>query len=223
MAIAALTNLTANTTARAADVIGNDNVIRDHYNANAVEKSGAQSIAGVKTFSDIPVFSNGATVTAGGVTISSGGLTATGNSTITGTLTALTGLTSSGTASLATVTVSGSLTLTGGSAVGKRVDDGNSGTADTIDWATGNIHKSTLTGNSTFTYSNPATGALYVHEVLQDGTGSRTVVWDAAVVWDNGTSPTLTTTINKKDVFGFLYNGVKYIGFTIAMNVTDTT
>jgi len=125
MAIPALTNLTANTTARAADVIGNDNVIRDHYNANAVEKSGAQSIAGVKTFSDIPVFSNGATVTAGGVTISSGGLTATGNSTITGTLTALTGLTSSGTASLATVTVSGSLTLTGGSAIGKRVDDGS--------------------------------------------------------------------------------------------------
>jgi hypothetical protein len=171
-----------------------------------------------------------------GITVSASGIAVTGNSTITGTLTALTGITSSGTAAFATVTASatitagtgltvtaGNLTMSAGQAIGTRVDDGDSGTADTIDWNTGNLHRSRLTGNCTFTFDNPATGASYVLEAVQDTVGSRLATWPAAVAWDSGTAPTLTTTASRKDVFGFLYNGVKYIGYIIALNVNDTT
>lgn len=77
------------------------NTVRNHYNANAVELDGSQTLTGVKTFSATPVLSSGITVT--------------GNSTIAGTLTSLTGITSSGTAALATVTVSATLGVTGAS------------------------------------------------------------------------------------------------------------
>lgn len=36
------------------------------------------------------------------------------------------------------------------------VDDGNSGAADTIDWSAGNVHKSTMTDNCTYTFTAPA-------------------------------------------------------------------
>ena len=53
------------------------NAIRNHYNANAVETSGAQAVAGVKTFADVPVFSTGVTITAGGATVTAGNVTVT--------------------------------------------------------------------------------------------------------------------------------------------------
>jgi hypothetical protein len=79
------------------------------------------------------------------------------------------------------------------------VDDGNSGTADTIDWATGNVHHSTLTGNVTYTFSNPKDSAGLVL-FLNTGAGSFTVTWPAAVKWFGGSAPTITTTADKVDV-----------------------
>ena len=211
----------------------NNTNLRDTLNTYAVLTDVARTVSVTHTWTAAQTFTGGWTAAAA-CTISSGGLAVTGNSTITGTLGGLTGLTvASGGATItaggltvtaggATITA-GNLTLNGGQAVGKRVDDGDSSTADTIDWSTGNIHRSKLTGNCTYTFSNPATGASYVLEVLQDATGSRTVTWPAAVVWDNGVTPTLTTTANQKDVFVFLYNGAKYLGTTYAQNVGDTT
>lgn len=92
--------------------------IRNHYNTYAAENVGTQTIAGAKTFSAAAVFSLGLTATAGGITVSAGGLTVTGNSTITGTLGSLTGITSTGTASFANVTASGTLGVTGTSTLG---------------------------------------------------------------------------------------------------------
>jgi len=43
--------------------------------ADFVMTAGAQTLAGVKTFSSVPVFSNGITVTTGGVTVSAGAVT----------------------------------------------------------------------------------------------------------------------------------------------------
>lgn len=92
--------------------------VRNHYNTYAVENVGTQTIAGAKTFSALATFSVGLTVTASGLTVSAGGVTVTGNSTITGTLTALTGITSTGTAGFADVTASGTLGVTGASTLG---------------------------------------------------------------------------------------------------------
>lgn len=72
MAIAAFPYTSFTGTILSSQVMADFNHLRDHYNSNAVELSGNQTVAGVKTFSDIPVFSLGATITAGGVTVTAG-------------------------------------------------------------------------------------------------------------------------------------------------------
>lgn len=92
------------------------------------------------------------------------------------------------------------------------VDDGNSSTADTIDWTTGNFHKSTLTGNCTYTFTAPTGPTTLVLKVVQDGTGSRTVTWPGTVKWAFGTAPTLTTTASATDIISFYWDGTNYHG-----------
>jgi hypothetical protein len=79
---------------------------------------------------------------------------------------------------------------------------GNSGTALTIDASStsGWVKTITLTGNCTFTLTGAAAGRATTLELVltQDGTGSRTVTWPAAVKWAGG-APTLTTTANATD------------------------
>lgn len=92
------------------------------------------------------------------------------------------------------------------------VDNGNSGTADTIDWGAGNNHKSTMTGNCTYTFTAPAGPANLVLKLVQDATGSRTATWPATVKWPNNTAPILTTTANRIDIVTFYYDGTNYFG-----------
>lgn len=91
-------------------------------------------------------------------------------------------------------------------------DNGNSSTADTIDWTKSNHQKSTLTGNCTYTFTAPNGPSHLTLKVIQDGTGSRTVTWPSAVHWSGGTAPTLTTTASKVDVITFYYDGSTYFG-----------
>ena len=89
-------------------------------------------------------------------------------------------------------------------------DNGNSSTADTVDRGTGNIQKSTLTGNCTYTFTAPDWPWNYQLIVIQDGTGSRiaTRPWTVKRPW--GTAPTLTTTASATDIISFLYDGTSY-------------
>jgi hypothetical protein len=98
-------------------------------------------------------------------------------------------------------------------------DNGNSGTADTIDWGTSNKQKSTLTGNCTFTFTAPSGPCTLLLKLVQDGTGSRTVTWPSTVHWPSGTAPTLTTTASKVDIISFYYDGTTYFGNS-ALNYT---
>jgi hypothetical protein len=56
--------------------------------------------------------------------------------------------------------------------------------------------------------------------IKQDATGSRTVTWFSGITWAGGSAPTLTTTANKTDSFGFqqISSGA-YLGFVIAQNI----
>lgn len=90
-------------------------------------------------------------------------------------------------------------------------DDGNSSTADTIDWSQGSAHKSTLTGNVTYTFSSPQTGGAYVLRVLT-GAGSFTATWPATVKWPSSTAPTITVTAARMDLVNFYYDGTNYYG-----------
>jgi hypothetical protein len=88
------------------------------------------------------------------------------------------------------------------------------GTTATIDWANGvgqNFDAQGSSGNITFTFSNPASGASYVL-LLQQGSTARTYTWPASVKWLGGTAPTVSTTDNDIDMVTFFYNGTNYIG-----------
>lgn len=84
-----------------------------------------------------------------------------------------------------------------GSAAPQTLTDGA-----TINWnmANGYNAKVTLGGNRTLaTPTNPQLGITYSLNVIQDGTGSRTMTWPAAFDWGTTGAPTLTTTASKRD------------------------
>lgn len=93
------------------------------------------------------------------------------------------------------------------------VDNGNSGTSDTIDWTLGPYQKSTLTDNCTYTFTAPPSGSRLVLKLVQDGTGSRVATWPATVKWPGGVTPTLTTTASATDIVSFYFDGTNYYGF----------
>lgn len=97
----------------------------------------------------------------------------------------------------------GSKATFNGQYVSPLVADGDSGTAKTIDFAAGNEHYLTLTGNVTLTFSNPVDGGRYVVNV-NTGAGGFTVTWPAKVRW-SGSTPVVTATAGKLDLFTFEY------------------
>ena len=84
----------------------------------------------------------------------------------------------------------------------------------TINWdaSTQDVCKVTLGGNRTLAApTNNTTGQFISILVIQDGTGSRTLTWNAVFEFKDDTAPTLTTTASKGDVFVFRYNGSKWL------------
>jgi hypothetical protein len=80
----------------------------------------------------------------------------------------------------------------------------------TITWdvSTQPVAKVTLGGARTLSApTNGLTGQFVSLAVIQDGTGSRTLTWNSAYEFTGDSAPTLTTTINKADLFVFKYNG----------------
>jgi len=75
------------------------------------------------------------------------------------------------------------------------------------------IAKVTLGGNRTLAAPSNAVGSgQYISLlVIQDGTGSRTLTWNAAYEFTADTAPTLPTTANYGDLFTFRYNGTKWL------------
>jgi hypothetical protein len=97
----------------------------------------------------------------------------------------------------------------------------NSGSTVTISLTTNTIFRYTLNANCTFTFPTAAAGRSFTVELAQDGTGSRTVTWPGTVRWAGGTTPTLTTTNSKKDIFTFLCtDGTNWYGFVAGQNFT---
>lgn len=94
----------------------------------------------------------------------------------------------------------------------------NTSTAYTIDIANGTVQILTLTGNCTYTFPTAAAGKSFLLVQHQDGTGSRTVTWPAAVKWPASTAPTLTSTASKADLFAFTSDGTYWFGRTIGQN-----
>ena len=84
----------------------------------------------------------------------------------------------------------------------------------TISWnmSTQSVAKVTLAGNRTVAApTNGSTGQFASLLVIQDGTGSRTLTWNAVYEFAADTAPTLSTTGGKADLFVFRYNGTKWL------------
>lgn len=91
----------------------------------------------------------------------------------------------------------------------EETDDGNSSTADTIDWGNSNNHKSTLTGNVTYTFTAPPTRGLYTLKVVQ-GSGPYSITWPASVLFPAAVDPILSQGSGDIDIFTFYFDGTNY-------------
>ncbi len=171
------------TTPRTLDELSKGSNITD-----VVRLTGAQTVAGVKTFSD-----GIKTDTVGEETSDAG------------------------------VTVDGVLIKDYGITIKKIVQTINTATDGetvTFDLAKGGIQRVTLGGNRTLALSNVSVGQCFVIDLIQDGTGGRTVTWFTTIKWQYGGAPTLTTTANKIDSFGFIcVSSGNYQGYIIGQNL----
>jgi len=87
------------------------------------------------------------------------------------------------------------------------------------------VAKVTLGANRTLAApsgTSPAAGQFIALTVIQDGTGSRTLTWNATYEFASDTAPTLTTTANLGDLFIFKYNGSKWleVGRNLALTLS---
>jgi len=95
----------------------------------------------------------------------------------------------------------------------------------TINWdmSDESVAKVTLGGNRTLAApSNSSTGQFCSINVIQDGTGSRTLTWNAVFEFKDDTAPTLTTTASKGDLFVFRYNGSKWLEVGRNLNISQS-
>ena len=95
--------------------------------------------------------------------------------------------------------------------------------ASTISWdvQASPVAKVTLGANRALgAGSNAVAGQFVSLLVIQDGTGSRTLTFNAVYEFKDDTAPTLTTTASKGDLFVFRYNGSKYLEVGRNQNLT---
>lgn len=77
----------------------------------------------------------------------------------------------------------------------------------TLDWSNADTIFLLLTGNTTITNTNAVPGQRCNLVVKQDGTGSRLITWGSEVRYGTDiTGINLTTTANKQDKIGFIFN-----------------
>lgn len=101
----------------------------------------------------------------------------------------------------------------------KTVYQETDGATVTFNLSNSKIQRVTLGGNRALALSNEVDNRTFIIILQQDATGSRTVTWWSGIQWTNGVAPTLTTTANKYDAFGFVKLGSTYLGIPVAQNM----
>lgn len=93
-----------------------------------------------------------------------------------------------------------------------------------VDCSGATIRKIVLTSNCTITMANVPAGVNFAFNLtlalMQDGVGSRSVVWPASVRWGNGVAPILSLGANKTDFVSLLTfdGGSSWYGFVSGQN-----
>lgn len=111
--------------------------------------------------------------------------------------------------------------LTTNKAVKTALKSNTDGATITFDLNESNTHYATLGGNRTIALSNPTVGQKFILRLQQDHIGNRTVTsWFTTIKWDGVTPPTLSTSGDRADLFGFLCtSGNQYDGMVLAQNL----
>ena len=114
---------------------------------------------------------------------------------------------------------SGGVALTGGAAA--NITALSDGSTIIVDFATACHHSVTLGGNRTLSGTNSGThvgqsGSIFI---TQDGTGSRTLAFDAAYKFPGGTAPTLSTAANAIDRLDYIIKASGVIHAVLTLDV----
>lgn len=168
-------------------------------------------------------------LTAGNVTTNAnltGAVTSSGNATSLGSfssanlISALTDETGSGSAVFGTNPTIAKPVMNARNQTAQTYSPAGAGTA-TLDLSLADQHYITMpAGNITIALSNVTNNQIFLVSITQDSGGSRTVTWFTTIRWAGGSPPTLTTTADKRDTFGFIRTGSgTYDGFVIGQNI----
>lgn len=121
-----------------------------------------------------------------------------------------------GTGAAAKILSDGSATFSGAVTADSYKTPAQAVSALAIDLTTGNYFTKTISGNSTFTFTNPPASGTVGSFTLELTHSSGTVAWPASVKWPADTAPTLTA--GKTHLFIFVTDdgGTRYRGAALA-------
>lgn len=108
--------------------------------------------------------------------------------------------------STGSVTINGTLNVTGGTSIGGYTDDG---TGTTLDFSATPVHRiaPTAASNPTYTFTAPVAGASVTIIGVNLG-AAGTITWPATVKWEAGTEPTWTAA--GTDKINLVWDGTSY-------------
>lgn len=84
----------------------------------------------------------------------------------------------------------------------------------TIAWdgSLGAIATVTIAASRTMLAPSNLSPGFYLLHVIQGGSGSYTMTWNAVFKWPGGVAPTLTTTVGARDIMSFTSDGTNLYG-----------
>jgi hypothetical protein len=126
---------------------------------------------------------------------------------------------SSASAQAFTGNISTSGTLSGSKSITAGVVALTDGTTISVDASQGSHFRVVIAGNRTLSNpTNPTDGQKITFEIIQDATGTRTLAYGTAYAFSTDIPlPTLTTTPNKRDMLGFVYNASTSLWYLLAV------
>ena len=177
-------------------LIGTPNISVGTVSGTTGTFSGNVSVGGTLTYDDVTNIDSvgivtartGVKVTAGGVNVSAGGVNVT----------------------------AGVSTFSGGTKItGSQTSNISAMGANAVDCSAANYFTKTITGATTFTFTNVPTGVAYTFTMEVTLNGSNAITWPATVKWPADTAPSITD--GKTQLFVFLTDdgGTRWRGSSV--------